>query len=100
MKNFVVSPGEWLRDSESVLFFATALAASQLPARPEERPVRDQEVGTALHPALQEVSGALGLCPLAQEGWRGQTKKRSRDGARLHSSCSGCCPVRVEPLLL
>lgn len=45
-----------LGDSESLLFFVTALAASQLPARPEERPVRDQEVGTALHPALQEVS--------------------------------------------
>lgn len=51
-----MSPGEWLRDSESLLFFATALAASQLPARPEERPVRDQELGTAVLPPLQEVS--------------------------------------------
>lgn len=64
----MVSPGEWLRetlDSESLVFFATALAASQLPARPEERPVRDQEVGTSLLPALQEVSEVLSLYLLA-----------------------------------
>lgn len=62
-------------DSESLLFFATALTASQLPARPEERPVRDQEVGTALLPELQEVSRVLGLHPLTQDDWWGRLRR-------------------------
>lgn len=81
-EDFLVSPGAWLRETwgfESLLFFATALAASQLPARPEERPTRDQEVGTALLPSLQEVSG--GSLPV------GHTQKRSRGGGTWLLPC-------------
>lgn len=56
-RNSSSAPGELLSHGvkeESDMEPELALAASQLPARPEERPVRDQEVGPALHPALQE----------------------------------------------
>ncbi|EDM04765.1 rCG34166 [Rattus norvegicus] len=57
LQNTSSAPGELLSHGvkeESDLEPELALAASQLPARPEERPTRDQEVGTALLPSLQE----------------------------------------------
>ncbi|XP_034363737.1 zinc finger protein 18 isoform X3 [Arvicanthis niloticus] len=59
LQNSSSAPGELLSNGvkeESDMEPELALAASQLPARPEERPVRDQEVGTSLLPALQEIS--------------------------------------------
>lgn len=57
LQNSSSAPGELLSHGvkeESDMEPELALAASQLPARPEERLTRDQEVGTALLPSLQE----------------------------------------------
>ncbi|XP_028639004.1 zinc finger protein 18 isoform X3 [Grammomys surdaster] len=57
LQNSSSAPGELLSNGvkeESDMEPELALVASQLPARPEERPVRDQEVRTALLPELQE----------------------------------------------
>nr|XP_048304225.1 zinc finger protein 18 isoform X1 [Myodes glareolus] len=57
LQNSPSAPAELLSHGvkeESDMEPELALAASQLPARPEERPIRDQDMGTAFLPAVHQ----------------------------------------------